>query len=79
MSSWRNVQGAWKLALDSCKRGVGERVTVVGAGEMIGRSKIRHKTTRGYKSVLGVLNGLWLTQWVWSGDDGLSLGELVAA
>lgn len=46
---------------------------------VIGRSKIRYKTIRGYKSVDGMLNGLWLTQWVWSGDDGLSLSELVAA
>ena len=46
---------------------------------VIGRSKIRYKTVRGYKSVDGMLNGLWLTQWVWSGDDGLSLSDLVAA
>ena len=45
---------------------------------VIGRSKVRYKTIRGYKSVDGMLNGLWLTQWVWSGDDGLSLSGLVA-
>ncbi len=45
----------------------------------IGRSKIRYKTTRGYKSEAGMMNGLGLTQWAWSGQEGLDLGELVAA
>ena len=45
----------------------------------IGRSKIRYKTVRGYKSESGMLNGFWLTQWAWSGSDGLELSELVAA
>ena len=45
----------------------------------IGRSKIRYKTVRGYKSMEGMMNGLGLTQWVWSGREGLDLGELVAA
>ncbi len=27
----------------------------------------------------GMINGLGLTQWVWSGREGLDLGELVAA
>ena len=44
----------------------------------IGRSKIRYKTTRGYKSEAGMMNGLGLTQWVWSGQEGLDLGDLVA-
>lgn len=29
---------------------------------MIGRSKIRYKTIRDYKSIEGMMNGLWLTQ-----------------
>ncbi len=45
----------------------------------IGRSKVRYKTVRGYKSVDGMMNGLRLTQWVWSGENGLDLGELMAA
>ena len=45
----------------------------------IGRSKIRYKTVRGYKSTDGMMNGLALTQWVWSGQDGLDLNELVVA
>ena len=43
------------------------------------RSGIRYKTVRGYKSEEGMMNGLRLTQWIWSGRDGLDLGELVAA
>lgn len=46
---------------------------------VIGRSKIRYKTVRGYKSIEGMMNGLGLTQWVWSGEDGLSVGDLVNA
>ena len=43
------------------------------------RSGIRYKTARGYKSEEGMMNGLRLTQWIWSGRDGLDLDELVAA
>ena len=45
----------------------------------IGRSKIRRKTARGRKSEYWMLNGFGLTQWAWSGRDGLELSELVAA
>ena len=45
----------------------------------IGGSKIRYKTVRGYKSEDWMLNGFGLTQWAWSGRDGLELSELVAA
>lgn len=44
----------------------------------IGRSKIRYRTVRGYKSEEGMMNGLGLTQWVWSGMDELDLGDLIA-
>ena len=44
----------------------------------IGRSKIRYRTVRGYKSEEGMMNGLGLTQWIWSGQEGLDLGELIA-
>ncbi len=46
---------------------------------VIGRSKIRYKTIRGYKSMDGMMNGLGLTQWAWSGEEGLEVGELVGA
>ena len=49
---------------------------------VIGRSKIRYKTIRGYKSIYksieGMMNGLWLTQWIW-GESGMDMGELLAA
>ena len=45
----------------------------------IGRSKVRYRTVKGYKSEEGMVNGLGLTQWVWSGADGLNLGDLIAA
>ena len=41
----------------------------------IGRSKIRCKAVRGYKSEDGMMNGLGLTQWVWSGHEGLEFGR----
>lgn len=47
--------------------------------QVIGRSKIRYKTMRGYKSVGGLLNGIALTQWLWSGAEELQLEELLAA
>ena len=31
---------------------------------VIGKSKIRYKTIRGYKSINGMMNGFWLTQLV---------------
>ena len=45
----------------------------------IGGSEIRYKTVRGYKSEDGMLNGLGLRRWAWSGRDGLDMSELVAA
>ena len=45
----------------------------------IGRSKIRYKTVRGYKSIDGMMNGLGLTQWAWSGEEELDIGELIVA
>ena len=47
--------------------------------QVIGRSKIRYKTVRGYKTIAGMMNGLGLTQWAWSGRDGLDLRDLVGA
>ena len=45
---------------------------------VIDRSKIRYKTTRGYESIAGMMNGLWLTQLVWD-EYGMDMGELLAA
>ncbi len=49
------------------------------AERAIGGSKIRYKTVRGYKSIEGMVTGLGLTQWVWSGEEGLDTGELLVA
>lgn len=35
----------------------------------IGKSKVRYKTMRGYKSVEGMSNGIALTQWIYSGKQ----------
>ena len=68
----------WRsLAHHKLKRGV--PATNNCAERTIGRSKIRYKTVRGYKSESGMMNGLGLTQWAWSGRYGLDAGELMAA
>ena len=43
----------------------------------IGRSKVRYRTVRGYESEEGLMNGLRLKQWAWSGQEALDLGELI--
>lgn len=45
----------------------------------IGRSKIRYKTMRGFKSEAGMMNGLYLTQWVWQPGEVRDLSLLMAA
>lgn len=45
----------------------------------IGRSKVRYKSMRGYKSIGGMKNGIALTQWLYSGADEHDLAEEMAA
>jgi hypothetical protein len=46
----------------------------------IGRSKVRYKTMRGYKSDEGMSNGIVLTQWLYSGEeDEHDLAKVIAA
>jgi transposase-like protein len=45
----------------------------------IGKSKVRYKTMRGYKSVEGMRNGIALTQWLYSGEDEHDLAKEMAA
>ena len=47
--------------------------------QVIGRSKVRYKTVRGFKSVEGMLNGIELTQWAWRPGDVADMGLLMAA
>jgi hypothetical protein len=46
--------------------------------QAIGKSKVRFKTVRGFKSVTGMLAGITLTQWLYSGAAVHDLAELVA-
>ena len=46
--------------------------------QAIGKSKVRFKTVRGFKSVTGALAGIALTQWLYSGAPVLDLRELAA-
>lgn len=45
----------------------------------IGKSKVRYKTMRGYKSIRGMTNGIVLTQWLYSGQDEHDLSKEMAA
>lgn len=45
----------------------------------IGRSKIRYKTLRGYKSMEGMLNGLSFTQWLYRPRYTVNLGQVILA
>ena len=45
----------------------------------IGRSKVRYKTMRGYKSDEGMSNGIVLTQWLYNGEDEHDLAKVMAA
>lgn len=40
-----------------------------GTERAIGKSKVRYKTMRGYKSLEGLCNGIALTQWLYSGAE----------
>lgn len=46
---------------------------------VIGRSKVRYRTMRGYKSVEGMSNGIALTQWLYNGEDEHDLAREMAA
>ena len=72
------LSGKWRALLCHRRRRDVPRTNNV-AERAIGRSKIRCKTVGGYKSEDGMLNGFGLTQWAWSGRDGLDMSDLVAA
>ena len=77
---WGLTVGLWAKwrSLLCHKRMRGARDMNNVAERVIGGSKIRYKTMRGYKSIAGMMNGLWLTQRVW-GEAGMDMGEPVAA
>lgn len=45
----------------------------------IGKSKVRYKTMRGYKSEEGMSNGIALTQWLYDGEDEHDLAKEMVA
>jgi hypothetical protein len=45
----------------------------------MGRSKVRYKRVRGYKSIVGMSNGIVLTQWLYGGEDEHDLAKEMAA
>ncbi len=49
-----------------------------GTERAIGKSKIRYKTMRGYKSLNGLCNGIALTQWLYSGAEHHDLAAAMA-
>ena len=67
----------WRILLCHKRlRGVCDTTNVTE--RVIGGSKMRYKTLRGYKSIAGMMNGLWLTQWI-CGESGMDMGELLAS
>lgn len=46
--------------------------------QAIGKSKVRFKTVRGFKSVAGALSGIALTQWLYDGAETHDLADLAA-
>jgi transposase-like protein len=46
--------------------------------QAIGKSKVRFKTVRGFKSLTGLMAGVTLTQWLYSGAEQHDLVELAA-
>lgn len=49
-----------------------------GTERAIGKSKVRYKTMRGYKSLDGLANGITLTQWLYSGAAVHDLAAAIA-
>ncbi len=69
-----------KLLLHLRKPGLGFLDGTNNATErVIGKSKVRYKTMRGYKSMDGMTNGIALTQWLYSGEDEHDLAKEMAA
>ncbi len=74
------VWNKWgKLLLHLRKPKLGLDGTNNASERSIGRSKVRYKTMRGYKSVEGMMNGIALTQWLYSGEGEHDLGREMAA
>lgn len=69
-----------KLRMHLADPGLGLDGTNNASERSVGRSKVRYKTMRGYKSDEGLSNGIALTQWLYSGEDEHDLlAEVMAA
>lgn len=68
-----------KLRLARARPELGLDGTNNATERAIGKSKLRSKTMRGYKSLDGMCNGIALTQWLYSGPFDHDLGQVIAA
>jgi hypothetical protein len=68
-----------KLLLHLRKPQLGMDGTNNATERAIGKSKVRYKTMRGYKSPSGMSKGIALTQWLYSGEDEHDLAREMAA
>ena len=68
-----------KLCLARTRPELGLDGTNNAAERAIGKSKMRYKTMRGYKSLAGLHTGIALTQWLYNGDVDHELAPLIAA
>lgn len=68
-----------KLCLAQTRPELGLDGTNNAAERAIGKSKVRYKTMRGYKSLDGMANGIALTQYLYRGGDELDLTEVLTA
>lgn len=68
-----------KLRLYRARPKLGLDGTNNASERSIGRSKVRYKTMRGYKSVGGMSNAIALTQWLYSGEDEHDLAKEMTA
>jgi hypothetical protein len=68
-----------KIRLHLARPGLGLDGTNNASERGIGRSKVRYKTMRGYKSIEGMTNGVALTQWLYSGEEEHDLAKEMAA
>jgi transposase-like protein len=68
-----------KLCLAKTRPELGLDGTNNAAERAIGKSKLRYKTMRGYKSLAGMCNGIALTQWLYNGEVDHDLAPIIAA
>jgi transposase-like protein len=68
-----------KLSVHIKKPKLGLDGTNNASERSIGKSKVRYKSMRGYKSICGMTNGIALTQWLYSGEEEHDLNKEMAA